>query len=52
MASTTNGLPYPTGSDTFDPPGDIQDLAVALDTVLNAASVQVFTASGTWTKPT
>ena len=31
MPNTTDGLPYPSGSDPFDVPQDIQDLAEAVD---------------------
>lgn len=36
MPTTTKGLPYPSNSDNVDVPGDIQALAEAVDTELNA----------------
>jgi hypothetical protein len=46
MPTTSGGIPYPSGSDTIDIPGDLQALAEGVQTYINANAI---TAAGAYT---
>jgi hypothetical protein len=46
MPTTPGGIPYPSSSDSIDIPGDLEDLALGVETYITANAV---TATGTYT---